>query len=88
MATYISYTNRTDRDAVLDLTRWLGFSKSLMVFKYLRYYAQPHIPEDKQISEMNRMSFMLEMAGVSGHPVRRLFARFFGEAKLELWLAS
>ncbi len=73
MQTEIHYRgDNNDHRALLNLVQWFGYRKSILIFRELR----------------NAMCFAIEMGGVSGHPVLRLFAKFFGEDVLAAWIAS
>lgn len=91
MAYYVSYKGDNDgRRAVRDLVSWFGFRKSLLIFRDLykaRRFFKAH-PEKDLNSYLSRVDLLLCMGGVSGEPVRRLFARVFGEEALQKWLAA
>lgn len=91
MQTEISYRgDNTDHRALLNLVQWFGYRKSMLIFRELRNakrYLDAHPTWDPN-QFLNTTCFAIEMGGVSGHPVRRLFAKFFGEDVLAAWIAS
>lgn len=91
MAYDVSYKgDNSDHRALLDLVRWFGFKKSLLIFRSFRDSAAyfKANPEGSVNKWLDGAVFSIEMGGVSGHPVRRLIARFFGEQVLSDWIAS
>lgn len=92
---HIKYGKDEDRQAILDLVQWFGWKKALLIFRYLRdlkswWEDSSGMPGAKEVllKKLNATCFSVEMGGVSGHPVRRLFARFFGEKILQDWIES
>lgn len=83
MTMEISYKgDNTGRQAINDLIRWFGLSKTKKVMRCMRAKPNP------SIAHMNMVCMAIEIGGVSGEPVRRLFAYVWGEERLADWLKS
>lgn len=84
----ISYAgDNSDRRALLDLVQWLGFRRSILVWRQMRWIKQQSA--ELQLKALDRLDMELNLlCGVSGHPVRRLFAKFVGEEQLVAWINS
>jgi len=91
MHTEISYRgDNSDHRALLDLAHWFGFNKTRVIFREFRNakrYLDAH-PEWDPTKFLNGSVMAIEFGGVSGHPVRCLIRRFFGEEVLQAWIRS
>lgn len=87
----ISYKgDNSDRRALLDLVRWFGFKRSRVIWKEFRnakVYITNH-PEWDPTQFLNGSVMAIEFGGVSGHPVRCLIRKFFGDEVLQAWIES
>ena len=89
MAYEVSYVgDNSKRRAINDLCRYIGLGPSKVVCREARRIAAIE-NEEQRNKAYNGLSFQISMfLGVSGEPVRRLFAHYGGEAQLESWLKS
>lgn len=84
----ISYKgDNSDHRALNDLCQWFGFKRSLLIFREAQRISRI-ADESERNKALDGLCFAVEMAGVSGHPVRRLFAHFIGEDGLASWIKS
>jgi len=80
--------DNTGREAVCDLFAYIGLNRSKIVLREAKRIAavEDEIERNKLYNGLSAtISFIL---GVSGEPVRRLFAYVGGESQLESWLKS
>lgn len=78
MARYVSYKgDNSGRRAINDLIGWFGLSKSKLIFRGVR--------AAKTFADIDRMDMAISFGGVSGEPVRRLYAHIHTEGVLEEW---
>lgn len=79
MHTTISYKgDNTKRRAIIDLIGWYGLSKSKLIFRSVR--------AAKTIKDLDNCDMAICFSGVTGEPVRRLFAYCHGEHVLDFWM--
>lgn len=80
--------DNTGRRAINDLLRWFGLAQSKFIIGEMpraRDFARRH-PEWNSNKFLNGACFAIEIGGVQGEPIRRLFAHYLGEARLQAWL--
>jgi hypothetical protein len=91
MHSTISYRgDNTGRRSINDMVRWFGLAKSktiIVMMQNAKAYKAQH-PEWDCNKFLNGVCMAIEMGGVSGEPVRRLFAHYLGEEVLQDWINS
>lgn len=83
MVKEVSYEGKDSRSALLDMVEWLGYSRSVALYRYLRllrsWYDQ-YQDDAALIHCLKTVVLSLEIVGgVSGYPVRVLLRKFFPE---------
>ena len=66
MSHKVSYTNLTPRTAVLDLVKYIGFKKSLIIIR------------SAPLMSIDKFEFLCSLAGVSGFPIIKAYERWKG----------
>lgn len=85
----VSYAGVNDpRRAIIDMIQYIGLHRSVIVLREAKRIAR--IEDDVQRNKgYNGLCAQIEIfCGVSGEPIRRLFAYCGGEEQLQSWLDS
>lgn len=85
----VSYKgDNTGRRAINDMFRYIGLNRSKIVLRTAKAYAVIE-DEAERNRKYNGLCCQIEFfCGVSGEPIRRLFAYVGGDEQLQSWLNS